>query len=69
MDRTKIRHNECAVNILEGAISGKRAVARPRLHYIKQFAKTHELTVTQLWKEWLATIPEGKLPTNHKIER
>jgi len=21
------------------------------------------------WKEWLATIPDGKLPTNQKIER
>jgi hypothetical protein len=30
-----IRHNEFVVNILEGAISGKRAAGRPRLQYSK----------------------------------
>jgi len=35
------RHNEFVVNILEGAISGKKAVGRPRL------PETQELTVTQ----------------------
>jgi len=34
-----IRHNEFPVNILEGAISGKRAVGRPRLQYLKQVAR------------------------------
>jgi len=34
-----IRHNEVVVNILEGAISGKRAVGRPRLQYLKQIAR------------------------------
>ena len=34
-----IRHNEFVVNILEGAISGKRAVGRPRLQYLKQVAR------------------------------
>jgi len=29
-----IRHNEFVVNILEGAISGKKAVGRPRLRYL-----------------------------------
>ena len=33
-----IRHNEFAVNILEGAIHGKNAVGRPRLQYLKQVA-------------------------------
>jgi len=32
----KIRHNEFAVNILEGAIFGKKAVGRPGLQYLKQ---------------------------------
>jgi hypothetical protein len=32
-------HNEFAVNILEGAISGKKAVERPRLRYLKQVAR------------------------------
>jgi len=34
-----IRHNEFVVNILEGATSGKKAVGRPRLRYLKQVAK------------------------------
>jgi len=31
-----VGHNEFVVNILETAISGKRAVGRPRLQYLKQ---------------------------------
>ena len=34
-----VRHNEFVVNILEGAISGKKAVGRPRLQYLKQDAR------------------------------
>ena len=34
-----IRHNEFVVNIREGAISGKKAVGRPRLRYLKQVAR------------------------------
>jgi len=34
-----IRHNEFVVNILEGAICGKKAVGRPRLQYLKQVAR------------------------------
>jgi len=30
-----IRHNEFVVNILEGAISGKKPVGSPRLQYLK----------------------------------
>jgi len=33
-----IRYND-VVNILEGAISGKKAVGRPRLQYLKQIAR------------------------------
>jgi len=33
------RHNEFVVNNLEGAISGKKAVGRPRLQYLKQVAR------------------------------
>ena len=29
------RHNEFVVNILGGAISGKKALGRPRLQYLK----------------------------------
>jgi hypothetical protein len=34
-----IRHNEFVVNILEGAISGQKAMGRPRLQYLKQVAR------------------------------
>jgi hypothetical protein len=34
--RHTVRGNECVVNILEGAISGRKAVGRPRLQYLKQ---------------------------------
>ena len=34
-----IRHNEFVVNILEGAISGKKAAERPRLKYLKQVTR------------------------------
>jgi hypothetical protein len=30
--------------------------------------ETQELTVTEQRKEWLARIPDGKLPTNQKTE-
>jgi len=58
------RHNEFVVNILEGGISGKKAVRRPRLQYLNKSPETQDLTDIQQWKEWIATIPDGKLPTN-----
>jgi len=36
-----IRHNEFALNTLEGAISGKKAVERPRLQYLKASRQKH----------------------------
>jgi len=30
--------------------------------------KAQEMTVLEQWKEWLGTIPDGKLPTNQKTE-
>jgi len=33
------RHNKFIVNILEGAIFGKKAVVRPRRQYLKQVAR------------------------------
>jgi hypothetical protein len=63
-----IRRNEFVLNILEEAISGKRAVGRPRLHYLKQVARNTAVDSYTAMKEWLATIPDGKLPTNQEIE-
>jgi len=37
--RHRIRHNEFVVNIPEGAISGKNALGKPRLQYLKQVAR------------------------------
>jgi hypothetical protein len=37
-----IRHSEFVVNILEGAISGKKAMGRPRLQYLKQVDRNIE---------------------------
>jgi len=37
-----IRHYEFVVNIFEGAISGKKAVGRPRLQYLKKVARNTE---------------------------
>jgi hypothetical protein len=33
-----IRHSEFVVNVLEGAVSGKKAMGRPRLQCLKQVA-------------------------------
>jgi hypothetical protein len=30
--------------------------------------ETQKLTVIQQRKDWLSTVPDGKLPTNQKIE-
>ena len=35
------RHNEFVVNIIEGAISGKKAVGRARLQYLKASRQKH----------------------------
>jgi hypothetical protein len=37
-----VRGNEFVINILEGAISGKKTVGRPRLQYLKQVARNTE---------------------------
>jgi hypothetical protein len=34
-----VRHNEFVLNVLEGAISGKKAMGRPRLQYLWQVTR------------------------------
>jgi len=63
----KIRHNKFVVNILEGAIFGKKGVGRPRLQYLKQVARNTGADSYKAIKKWLATIADGKMSTNQKI--
>jgi hypothetical protein len=47
----------------------KKAMGRPPLQYLKQVARnTAADRYISNGKEWLASIPDGKLPTNQKIE-
>jgi len=39
------------------------------LQYLKQLARNTEADSCTAMKKWLATISDGKLPTNQKIER
>jgi hypothetical protein len=41
---------------------------RPRLRTLKQVARNTGADSYTAMKIWLATIPDGKLPTNHQIE-
>jgi hypothetical protein len=56
------------VNILEGAIYGEKGSGKTWTAILKVSGQKQQLTVIQQWKEWLATVPDGKLPTNQKIE-
>jgi hypothetical protein len=62
-----IRHNKFVVNILEGAISGKGAVGRPRLQYLQHVAR-HTGVDNYTAMKRMAANPDGKLPTDKKIE-
>jgi len=43
-------------------------VGRPRKNNSRKSPEAQQLTVIQQWREWLATITDGELPTNQKIE-
>ena len=43
-------------------------MGRHRLQYLKQVTRNTGADSYTAIKEWLATIPDGKLPTNQKIE-
>ena len=70
MDMAKIKHNGFVVNILEGAISGKKkGVGRPRLKYLKQIATNTAADSYTAMRRMDCNIADGKLPTNQKVER
>jgi hypothetical protein len=63
-----ISHNKFVVNILEGTISGKRAIGIPQLQYLKQVARnTGDDSYTAV-KRMACNNSRWKLPTNQKIE-
>jgi hypothetical protein len=67
-----LRHTICqnvfVVNILEGAIYGKKAAGNPRLQYLMQVARNIGADrYTAI--ERLITIPDGNLPTNQNTKR
>jgi len=46
----------------------KKAVGRPRLRHLRQSARNTAADSYTATKEWIATVTDGKLPTNQKIE-
>ena len=61
-----IRQNEFVVNILEEAITGKRAVGRPRLQYLKQVARN---TSWQLYSNEKNGLQQFQLESCQPIKR
>jgi hypothetical protein len=49
---------------LEGVTSRNKAMGRPLLQYLKQVARNTGADSYTTMKEWLATTPDGKPPTN-----
>jgi hypothetical protein len=61
--------NEFVVDSLEGAMfGGKKDVKRAVLRYFKQVARNRASDNYTEWRERLAAVPDGKVPTNQKIE-
>jgi len=63
-----IRHNKFIVNILEGAIFGKKAMGRPRLHYLKQVARNTGADSYTAMTRMACNKSRWKMPSNQKIE-
>jgi len=62
-------HNELVVNILEGAISGKKAVGRPRLQYLKQVARNTEADSYTAMKRMACNNSSWKAANQSKARR
>jgi len=56
------------VNILEGAISGKKAVGRPRLQYLKQVARNTEAGSYTAMRRMACNISRWKAANQANIE-
>jgi len=56
------------VNILEGAIFGEKGSGKTWTAILTASGHKQQVTVVQQWQEWLATVADGKLPTDRKIE-
>jgi len=63
-----IRQNEFVVKILEGAISGKKAVGRPRLEYLKQVARNTAADSYTAMKRMACNNSRWKAANQSKIE-
>jgi hypothetical protein len=61
-----IRYNEFLVNILERAISGKKAMRRPRLQYLKQVARN---TRAELYSNEKNGLQQIQMVTCQPIKR
>jgi hypothetical protein len=61
-----IRHNQSVVNILEGAISGKRAVGRPRLQNLKKTARNTAADSYTAMKRMACSKPRWKTANQSK---
>jgi hypothetical protein len=63
-----IINTEFVVNILEGEISRKEAVGRPRIQYLNEIARNVGADSYTAIKIWLATVPDGNLPTKQILK-
>ena len=63
-----IKHNEFVLSILEGAIPGNMPLEDLNYNSYCKSLETQQLTVIRQWREWIATIADGKLPANPKTE-
>jgi hypothetical protein len=61
-----VRHNKFVVNILEGAISGKRTVGRPRLQYLKQVARNTRADSYTTMKRMVCNYSKWKAANHSK---
>jgi len=48
---------------------GKKSSEKTWTAILTASGQIKQLTVVQQWQEWLATVADGKLPTDRKIER